>query len=166
MLALQIDETGPFMSRLLLRDSFDRFLVSSATITTFTTFSIDGNYHPDLYDTDTITETETPAVSGEDNISWKSIRPFCLQIMKGKRLPLSFQIVLFLPHGQVLPFLERHELSADPESIFGLFLNIHYKNRTLTVTTGTSVRGFSMDRSIEQAWDADVRDMLKEQEIL
>ena len=42
MIALQIEHVGSFMNHLLLKETFDRFLVSEAQITTFTTFSIDG----------------------------------------------------------------------------------------------------------------------------
>jgi hypothetical protein len=51
----------------------------------------------------------------------------------------------------------QHDLIADPDSIFGLFLNIQYKNNVLTVTTGSSLKGFSMDRSIDQIWDLSIQ---------
>ena len=49
MLAVQIDHVKNFMRELLLQDTFDRFLVSEVSITTFTTFSIDGQLHPDFF---------------------------------------------------------------------------------------------------------------------
>ena len=160
MLALQIEQAGLFMNHLLRRDSFDSFLVPSATITTFTTFTIDGQFRPEFYDTDTITEEEAAGISEESNVTWKSIRPFCFQLMKGRRLPLAFQIVLQMPREQLPSLLEKNELIADPDNIFGLFLNIQYKNNALTVTTGSSLKGFTMDHSIDQIWDAAVRELL------
>ena len=157
MLALQIEHVGLFMNHLLRQDSFDNFLVSSATITTFTTFTIDGQFRPEFYDTDTITEEEAAGISEESNITWKSIRPFCFQLMKGKRLPLSFQIVLQLPRGKFTSLFMKNDLIADPDNVFGLFLNIQYKNNVLTVTTGSSLKGFSMDRSIDQIWDLSIQ---------
>ena len=32
-----------------------------------------------------------------------------------------------------------------------------YKNNVLTVTTGSSLKGFSMDRSIDQIWDLNIQ---------
>ena len=52
MIALPIKHVKDFMNKLLLQDTFDRFLVSEASITTFTTFSIDGQLHADFYDTE------------------------------------------------------------------------------------------------------------------
>ena len=46
MIALQIADTKTFMQKLLLTDTFDRFLMLEATITTFNTFHIDGTLHP------------------------------------------------------------------------------------------------------------------------
>ena len=42
MTALQIADIKTFMKKLLLTDSFDRFLLLEGTVTTFNTFHIDG----------------------------------------------------------------------------------------------------------------------------
>ncbi len=49
MLAVQIDHVKNFMRELLLQGTFDSFLVSEVSITTFTTFSIDGQLHPEFF---------------------------------------------------------------------------------------------------------------------
>ena len=43
MRAFQIQDVKSFMSHLLLSNTFDRFLLTEASITTFNTFFIDGN---------------------------------------------------------------------------------------------------------------------------
>ena len=45
MIILQITQLKNFMNTLLRLETFDRFPVSEASITTFTTFSIDGSLH-------------------------------------------------------------------------------------------------------------------------
>ena len=45
MRAFQIQDVKSFMSHLLLSNTFDRFLLTEASITTFNTFFIDGHLH-------------------------------------------------------------------------------------------------------------------------
>ena len=162
MIALQIEHIRDFMNKLLLTSSFDACRVSEAVITTFTTFTIDGILHPEFYDSDLIDSPDAPA---ETQISWESIRPFCLSVFKGKRLPLSFHFVLQLPTEEIPGFLETYGLTTATDDIFGLFLNIQYRNEILTVTTGSSLRVFTGDRTLDQAWDAYVREFLKREEL-
>ena len=162
MIALQIEHIRDFMNKLLLTPAFDTFRVSEAAITTFTTFSIDGILHPEFYDSDLI---DSPDASAETQISWESIRPFCLSVFKGKRLPLSFHFILQLPKDRIPAFLKKHGLPDSAEDIFGLFLNIQYRNETLTVTTGSSLRVFTADRTLDQSWDQTVREFLQSEEL-
>ncbi len=163
MIALQIEHIRDFMNKLLLTPAFDSYRVSEASITTFTTFSIDGILHPEFYDSDLI---DTPDAAAEIQISWESIRPFCLSVFKGKRLPLSFHFVLQLPKNRIPDFLAEHGLvSTSADDIFGLFLNIQYRNTLLTVTTGSSTRVFTGDRTLDQAWDQAVKEFLAREEL-
>ena len=74
------------MAHLLLKDTFDSFSFIEGQITTFNTFQIDGYLQKDFFD-------ETP----EQTYShWKDVRDFCFSIIRGKRTPLSFKIVLAL----------------------------------------------------------------------
>ncbi|MGN0361322.1 MAG: DUF5721 family protein [Bilifractor sp.] len=159
MIALQIEHVGKFMNQLLLQETFDRFLISEAQITTFITFSIDGQMHREFYsdDYDNSHADHTPAVENvhqpDPQARWKDVRPFCLQIMKGRHLPLSFRFVFQLSPGQIRRFLENNDLAYDPANVLGLFLNIQYRSQILSVTTGSSLRIFSMDHTLDQAWD-------------
>ena len=163
MIALQIEHIRDFMNKLLLTTSFDTYRVSEATITTFTTFSIDGILHPEFFDSDLI---DSPDPDADTQISWESIRPFCLSVFKGKRLPLSFHFVLQLPKNRIPDFLADHGLTSTPaEDIFGLFLNIQYRSSMLTVTTGSSTRVFTGDRTLDQAWDQEVKEFLVREDL-
>ena len=85
---------------------------------------------------------------------------------KSKRTPLNFKIVLALPDDQIPAFLTAHGLTAyRPEDIQGLYLNFHYDGSTLQCITGTSLKTFSMDKSIEREWDTEVKSILKSQNI-
>ena len=105
------------MSHLLLLETFDRFLFIEGKITTFNTFEIDGFLQKDFFD--------TPPESAYSR--WKDVRDFCFRLIKGKRTPLSFKIVLSLPPEQFAAFLNSRSLSSyRPEEVQGLYLNFHY----------------------------------------
>ena len=46
-----------------------------------------------------------------------------------------------------------------------LNLNFHYDGSTLQCITGTSLKTFSMDKSIEREWDTEVKSILKSKNI-
>lgn len=150
MLALQIKNIKNFMNTLLLQDTFDHFLVSEATITTFTTFSVSGDLRKEFFDPDS---AETEQYQNRTQVTWKEIRSFCLSVIKGKRTPLSFKFVFLLPAERMQQILSECDSPLQPEDVFGLFFNCQYQNEQLTVTTGSSFRVFTLDRSLDQAWD-------------
>ena len=69
-------------------------------------------------------------------------------------------------NNQIPAFLTAHGLTAyRPEDIQGLYLNFHYDGSTLQCITGTSLKTFSMDKSIEREWDTEVKSILKSKNI-
>ena len=161
MIALPIKHVKDFMNKLLLQDTFDRFLVSEASITTFTTFSIDGQLHADFYDTEKAKELKAQE---RTQVTWQEIKPFCYSVIKGRRTPLAFKFVFQLPSDEVDLLLARSGLPLIPQDVFGLFFNCQYHGESLTLTTGSSLRIFTMDKSLDQAWDGMLEDFLRRQE--
>lgn len=160
MIALQIKNIKNFMNSLLLQDTFDRFLVSEASITTFTTFSISGDLRKEFLDPTLLDQKE---YQNRTQVTWKEIRSFCLSVIKGKRTPLSFKFVFQLPPEEVELLLARCDLPMQPEDVYGLFFNCQYQAEMLTLTTGSSLRVFTLDRSLDQAWDRMLTDFLESQ---
>ncbi|MDO4490081.1 MAG: DUF5721 family protein [Lachnospiraceae bacterium] len=159
MIALQIKNIKDFMNHLLLQNTFDNFLVSEASITTFTTFSITGDLRKEFFDPEL---AESADLQSRTQVLWKEIRPFCLSVIKGKRTPLSFKFVFQLPEGPLCSLLSEAELSLQPEDVYGLFFNCQFHADQLTLTTGSSLRVFSLDRSLDQAWDKKLTAFLTE----
>ena len=162
MIALQIKHIKDFMNKLLLQDTFDRFLVSEATVTTFATFSIDGQLHAEFWDSET---PEGKKAAGRRQITWQEIRPFCYSIIRGRRTPLSFKFVFQLPESETALLLARTGLDLEPQDIFGLFFNCQYHGDSLTLTTGSSLRVFTMDKTLDKAWDSMLEEFLRSQEL-
>ncbi len=142
------------MAHLLLRETFDSFSLIEADITTFNTFHIDGYLQKDFF-----SEGELP----DHNFSrWKDVREFCLNIIKGKRTPLNFKIVLSLGEEHFSEFLTESGItSLTPQDIQGLYLNFHYDGSNLQCVTGTSTKVFTLDKSLEQQWDLKASALLK-----
>ena len=160
MLALKIEDIKTFTAKLFLGEDFDGFLVREASIVTYNSFTIDGHVRSGFYTEEERTERGIGPLS-----SWKTLRPVCFFLIKGKKLPGSFSIAFELGQDKVREFLEKKELKTAPETIQGLCMNIRYEDGRLMVTTATSLGFFTLDKTIDMEWDGEVRRLLKEKEI-
>ena len=93
MTALQIKNTKNFMNMLLVNGEFDDFEVEEAAVATFNTFHIDGRIVREFFSEDEIRELEEKEELSEFS-KWRDIRPVCFQLIKGKKTPVSFHVVL------------------------------------------------------------------------
>ena len=156
MIALTLPELKTATSCIFLKETFDYFLVKEITICTSNTFHVDGKIHPDYY-----TEEEKELLRDPSYSDWKTLRPFCYQLIKGKKLPQSFRLVFQLSAPIVEKFLKQYHLPCQPSDISGLYLHFRYENQKLTVVSGASLNFFSMDKTIDTAWDDMVKRILK-----
>lgn len=161
MTALNIEDIKQFTSKLFVGEVFDQFLVKEASIVTFNTFTIDGNIRPDYYSEEEREEKKLSTLS-----SWGMVKPFCFSLIKGKKLPESFRIVMQMPEEGVKRFTEVHPMPLKPEQIKGLYINIHYAGKRLSCVTGTSVSFFTLDKTLDAEWDQAVREFLKRNQIV
>lgn len=163
MIALQIQDIKNFMSKLLLSQTFDHFLIVEGSITTYNTFHIDGRIHKDFY---TSEEIDTLALNDREFSRWKEIRSFCLDLIKGHKTPLGFHFVFQLSKENAAKLLAASGITSIlSENISGLLLNIRYDSNGLSCITATNLNLFTMDKSLEHAWDDMVKRFLKQQEI-
>ena len=162
MKAFKILEVKDFMSKLLLKHTFDRFQLFELSLTTNITYTMDGSLHPDFYDTG---EAELIKAREQTHITWGEVRPFCFSLIKGKRTPLHFKIVFQLEKAEVQKFLNASRLPLHEDDIFGLYLNCQFDGASLLCTTGTSLRFFTMDKAADHAWDDKVTEFFKDQQI-
>lgn len=179
MIAIRIPDTRKLMSDLLSRDVFDTFLLGEAQITTYTTFRIDGTWHEDyfkespqkaasvqsqrqnaagndagragLFSADLDKHEPSPARPQEP--TWKRVRPIVLDIVRGKHSPLSFRIILKLNDRAIAGVLKSSGAPYTPDQVDGLFMNICYQMGEITCTSGTSMKTFTLDKSLDHAWD-------------
>ena len=163
MLALKIADIKDFTNKLFLGETFDRFLLTEAVITTFNTFSIDGRIQKDFFDT---SQRELLDQSGRSFSYWKELRSHCCSIVRGRHTPLSFKIVFQLPADQAAALIRDPESSLSPEQIQGFYLNIQYKNKALLCTTGVSLKTFFPGKKADLIWDDKVLQFFRQNQIL
>ena len=156
MIALKAEDVKSFTTKLFVREDFDAFLVKEVNITTYNSFSIDGHVKQGYY-----TEEEREENNIEEFSTWKTLRPFCFSLIKGKKLPGSFRIVLQMTDR----FAARTGAGIDGNQIVGLYLNIRYDNGEMYCITGTSLNFFTMDKTLDLEWDKAVKQFLQSHEI-
>lgn len=157
MIALSLTEVKECMSKLLLSEIFDAFLFIEGEIVTFNTFHMDGYLQKDFFDGDSLPAREYSL--------WKDIREYCFSLIKGKRTPLSFKFVLGLSKSNIEKLIQQQGLDFRPEDVRGLYINLKFDGQNLQCITGTAMTLFTMDKSLEQAWDNMVQKFFTQKEI-
>lgn len=160
MIALKITDIRRLMAHLLTRPTFDRYSLSEGQVTTFCTFLIEGNWQRSFMDPD-----ESDPAANLIFTPWERVRPYCLSLIKGKRTPLSFKFVFIFPREDLAGFLKKNDIAMAENNIFGLYLNLSFRDGLLIATTGTSLRAFSLDKSLDKAWDDYILSFLEAQGI-
>ncbi len=157
MIALALTEVKECMAKLLLSEVFDPFYFIEGEIVTFGTFQMDGYLKKEFFEKDMVPEREYAL--------WKEVREYCFSLIKGKRTPLSFKFVLGLSSSNIEKLLLGQGLDFKPQDVRGLYINLKYDGTKLQCTTGTALNLFTMDKSLEQAWDKMVQIFFTQKEI-
>ena len=130
MITIVIQDTKQFMSKLFKEEMFDNFLVHNLEIVSFVTFEIKKN---------------------TQNTTWQTLRPYALNIIKGKDTPRSIKIVFSL----------NPEESEKLKTETNFFMNMYFDQGDLYFTTGISSKNFSLDKTTNQIWGDYVKDFFK-----
>ena len=157
MIALSLPEVKECMAKLLLSETFDPFLFIEGEIMTFATFTMDGYLRKEFFDSE-----ESP---DREYALWKDLREYCFSLIKGKRTPLSFKFILGLSDTNIEKLLEQQGLNFKPQDVRGLYINLKFDGQKLQCVTGTAMNLFTMDKSLEQAWDTMVQKFFTQKEI-
>ena len=157
MIALALTEVKECMSKLLLSETFDPFYFIEGEIVTFGTFTLDGYLKKEFFD-----KEESPE---REYCLWKDVKDYCFSFIKGKRTPLSFKFVLGLSDSNIEKLLQQQGLDFKPQDVRGLYINLKYDGQKLQCVTGTAMNLFTMDKSLEQAWDKMVQKFFTQKEI-
>lgn len=140
-----------FTTALFAGEAFDSFLLAEADFLTDTTIHIDGRINKAYFD-------EQPE---EEYTSWSQKKSLAFQIIKGKRLPISFKIVFCLSAKNIVSTTTASQTGINPSDVENYYININYKSGNLNLTSGMSMRTFSMDKSLPEYWDKTAEKFLK-----
>ncbi len=152
---INITDIGKFMCILLKKEEFDEFLLKEATITTYNTFSIDGRIKEAFFSKDELEQLEHKTFS-----DWKTVKSHCFNIIKGKKLPVSFKIVLKMNEPVTLTLLKESGAPLNIADVEGLYLTIKYENNTLDCISTTSLYTFIIDKTLENHYDKSIEKYL------
>lgn len=162
MISLQIVDTKIFISQLLKSELFDHFLLVEASITTGNTYTIDGKIQSSFYSKEELEESGRTQLTYDYWINFKHI---CYELIKGKKTPLQLKFVLALSPKNIESIISYAGIQLSASDINGLYLNIQFLENEFHCTTGTSLNIFSLDKSIEHAWDSMVEKFFKKCQI-
>jgi hypothetical protein len=161
MISLNIPEVKPFMAKLLTNIMFDHFLLREMEIQTFTNFHISGQLNEAFFSKEELEERiESKAVL------WSEVRTIAFSMIKGNKTPLSLKIVFQLPQDKSEELVQRLAGRLRSEDVGGLYLNIRFEKGELHIITGVAIKTFTLDKTLEQEWDMEVKNLLKQQGIV
>lgn len=160
MISLTILEVKPFMAKLLANTLFDTYLLREMDIQTFTNFHISGQINEAFF-----TKEELEEKSEKQFALWSDVRAIAFSMIKGNKTPLSLKIVFQLPQDRAEELIQKMAGRLRIEDIGGLYLNIRFEKGELHIITGAAIKIFTLDKTLEQEWDMEVKNFLKSQEI-
>ena len=162
MIALKITGLGSFMSRLFSGNTFDSFLLAEGTLRMGVTWQVDGKLNRDFFDKST---WEDPSQRPYDYAAWSQVRPFLRDLIRGKRVPVSFHFILHLKPEIMQAMLEKEGDNELISCVGAFVLTIRYKNGEASLLTGISMKSFAMNKNADRLWDKTIRRFLEANEI-
>lgn len=127
-----------FMNKLLKENSFSGFDLRSCEIKKDIFISFDGRLNKSFFDE----EIE------EDYCNWENAKHYIYDSIKGKKQPESIKLILSL---------NKNALEKIHKNAKACFLNIVFEEGKVAVATGTAQREFSLDKSLDDAWEDSVK---------
>jgi len=170
MILLKITDIKNFMNKLLINDTFDKFLLSEASVKSFSSFTIDGHINKGYYSSSELQDLKDAyakenRVFSEKMIRWESIKPNVFNLIKGNKTPLFFKISFCMADENIEKFLNSKDFALTINDIGNLTINVKYENEELVVITGVTLTTFTLDKSLENEFDSMVKKFLSSEGI-
>ncbi len=161
MISLNILEVKAFMAKLLTNITFDSFILRELELQTFTNFSISGQFNEGFYTKEELEERQDKLY-----IAWQDVRQIVFSMIKGNKTPLSLKIVFQAPEALCEELIQRLRGKLRLEEIGGLYFNIRFEKNELRIISGTAIKTFTLDKTLEQEWDREVMNIMRNNEIV
>lgn len=161
MISLTITEVKAFMGKLLAQTTFDFFLLKEMELSTFINFNINGQLNDAFFTKEELEERG----ENQKSVLWSEVRSIAYSMIKGNKTPLTLKIVFQLPRPLCEELVQQSGGRLKSEEVGGLYLNVRFDKNELHIITGTAIKTFTLDKTLEQEWDLRVKRILKEQGI-
>ena len=158
MISLKILEMNRFMGKLLKGENFDGFLLKEGFLRTNMEYRFQGQLFAEYFDTSEQEKLD------EKYVYWGELRPTLFELIKGKRTPLAFSFTLLMSKNDTTQLLARRQVNIGDDSP-SLFLQIRFDHGVGRMVTGTARNTFTLDKSLDEAWDTEVKQLLKAMEL-
>ncbi len=145
MISHEVDSVKEFIEELKNNKKFDSFYLYEARVKSRLDYYVNGKQNEASFDMDNQMESEY--------ITWKDIKETIFFLFGENIVPHSFRIILMFSRDNIEKLIELNDLSYKVDDISALFFNLYYDGDKFTITTGSSMRTFSLDKSIEKIWD-------------
>lgn len=154
MLSLKINDVKFTMAHLLLKDTFDEFLLEEAKALTFAMFQINGKRNLNWFDEK---ENQLPNL-----LYWREARGFLFDCIKGKKTPEYMKISLKASSEAAGKLLENsgvysRYLNEKPD----MYIQIKFDKGELTMVTCITHKEFTMDKTLDIGWDDAVKEWIR-----
>ncbi len=157
MFAGTVEDLKSFMALLLRGELFDSWEVVEAKVETFFELSVNGRLKKDFFD-------EQEALQ-RDFAKWGEVKEIFFQAIKGKRLPGMLRIVLAADRAWTERILNECGRTKE-EAGASLYLNVRYSANGCQVVSGVSHTGFTLDKTLDSAWDTEIQEFFKKSGIV
>lgn len=158
MISLKILEMNRFMGKLLKGENFDGFLLKEGFLRTNMEYRFQGQLFAEYFDTAEQEQME------EKYVYWGELRPTVFELIKGKRTPLAFSFTLLLTKNDTMQLLARRSVQVGEDSP-SLFLQVRFEHGTGRIITGTARNMFTLDRTLDEAWDEEIKQVMLAMEL-
>ncbi len=140
------------MAHILTQPTFDKFLISEVKIAGKALFHLTGTAAEGFFTEEALDE--------RGYVTYGQVRSVCLEMMKGQKVPESFTFMFLLPTKELEKFLDETDSTLQPFDVENLSFLVRFKDGEITLTTGSAFKIFTMDQSLNVAWDNWVNDFL------
>ncbi len=146
---IKINDIKLTMSMLLLKDAFDGFFLEKAEVVTYAKLVLNGRRNKNWYE-----EENLDKIFNTEFVRWREIKHIFFEYIKGKKTPDIFKISLKADEEIAEIFLKdsgfyEKYVEEKPE----LHLQLRYEKKELCVVTGIYNSNFTLDKTVENAWD-------------
>ncbi len=158
MLAVKVLDVKKCMHEMLVADTFHIWQLLEAKLIGRISYVIDGHITKGYLSTE---ELEEEGLSEKECIPYEMVRPMCYEMTKGKHTPKYFRQTFLMPRKDISAFLQTNSIQMQPENVANLTVNFTFAEGELIVTTSSAMQTFSLDKSLDEAWDSWVLEFLR-----